>query len=137
MKVEYRLAKPEEREKRSGIAPSFPPDRYILVSQLNEHVPDEDRRLPSHIMLGEGEMMVLLKKSSLRVLNTVKHKDKDMHARMYSDMLIYLPWDNEEEFLGEACRSEDVCQEMWEEYGEAALSVKTQLNNLVKEALLS
>ena len=80
-------------------------------------------------------MLVLIKKSSLRVINTWNHKGK--HSQMYSDLFLYLPWENEEEFLGEASRFEEACQEMWEMYGEAALSVKEQLKSLAKEALLS
>ena len=78
--------------------------------------------------------MILMKASARRVINHGHHKSN--HEKMYADMLIFLPWDSEEDFLGDACRSKEACEAMWEEYEEAVYSVKRQLNRLVTEALL-
>ena len=56
---------------------------------------------------------------------------------MYADMFLYVPWDNEEEFLGTAKRSLDECKAKWDELGPAALDLKGQIQELVKTSLLS
>ena len=71
----------------------------------------------------------------MRVIDTQEHKD--VHRQMYADMFLYLPWDNEEDFLGEARRSFDACKAKWNLLGHAALDLKQQLKELVKTSLLS
>ena len=44
---------------------------------------------------------------------------------------------DEETFLGEASRSEEACQKMWDEWGEAAKDLKKQLYRKIKESWLS
>ena len=46
---------------------------------------------------------------------------------MYVDMFIYLPCEDEEQSLGEANRSKEVCQAMWDEWGDAAKDLKKPL----------
>ena len=59
------------------------------------------------------------------------------HEQMYADMFLYLPWQNEEEFLGEARRSEEACKAMWGVYGGAATELKEKLRRRIREARLS
>ena len=113
----------------------FSRDRYILVSGENSEIPFEQRRLPKHILLSDGSVLLLLRSSSTRIIDTQEHRD--VHRQMYADMFLYLPWDNEEDFLGEARRSFDVCQAKWNLLGHAALDLKQQLKELVKTSLLS
>ena len=134
MKAEYRQAKPVERERLKGVEPTFPSDRYILVSHLNSHVERQHRRLPSHFELSDGTVFMLLTQAPPRVIDSMEHEDS--HAAMYADMFLYLPWSKEEEFLGSACESEEACRDLWEIYGEAALDVKSQLIKMVKNAWL-
>ena len=134
MQADFRLAKPEEKERLKGEEPTYPPNRFILVSHLNMHIDEEDRRLPSHFQLSDGSIMMLVGKS--RVVDYKKHAPGS-HAQRYADMFLYLPWENEEQFLGEARISEEACQKMWEEYGEAALNVKNQLKSMIKRSWLS
>jgi len=56
---------------------------------------------------------------------------------MYADLFLYVPWQDEETFLGEASRSEEACQKMWDEWGEAAKDLKKQLYRMIKESWLS
>ena len=67
-----------------------------------------------------------------RVLDTQKHKD--IHKQMYADLFLYIPWENEEHFLGEAKSSMEVCQAKWDEYGQAAINMKNQLRNIIKQS---
>ena len=128
------MAKPDERERLKGVEPTLSPDRYILVSHLNSHVEEQNRRLPSHFVLSDGTVFMLLTRSPPRVLDSKKHQNS--HASMYADMFLYLSWSNEEEFLGNAWKSEEACHDMWEIYGEAALDVKNQLKTVIKKAWL-
>ena len=41
-----------------------------------------------------------------------------------------------EQFLGEAWRSEERCVEMWEVYGQAAMDLKDQLRNEIRNEWL-
>ena len=100
--------------------PTLSPDRHILVSGPNTNVPPDERCLPYHIQLSDGKILILLRNVPPRVIDTKKHKE-DSHAQMYADMFLYLPWKDEEQFLGDASRSEEVCQAMWDEWGDAAL----------------
>ena len=59
------------------------------------------------------------------------------HKQMYADMFLYIPWDNEERFLGHAKSSIEVCQAMWDEYGEAAIDLKNQLRSIIKQSWMS
>ena len=106
----YRLAKPDEHERYKDEDP-FLTERYILVSGSNRNVPLNDRRLPSHIKLSDGRILLLMRRP--RVLETQNHKD--IHKQMYADMFLYIPWDNEERFLGDAKSAIEVCQAMWDE----------------------
>ena len=56
---------------------------------------------------------------------------------MYADMFLYVPWDNEEEFLGAAKRSLEECKAKWDVLGPEALDMKRQVHELVKTSLLS
>ena len=128
----YRLAKPEEHERYADEEPNLSINRYILVTGSNSKVVLEDRRLPSHIKLSDGRILLLMRRP--RVLDTQKHKD--IHKRMYADLFMYIPWEDEEQFLGEAKHSIEVCQAKWDEYGQAATDMKNQLRNIIKQAWL-
>jgi hypothetical protein len=128
----YRLAKPDEHERYKDEDP-FLTERYILVSGSNRNVPLNDRRLPSHIKLSDGRILLLMRRP--RVLETQDHKD--IHKQMYADMFLYIPWVNEDRFLGDAKRSIEVCQAMWDEYGEAAIDLKNQLRSIIKQSWMS
>ena len=128
----YRLAKPDEHERYKDEDP-FLTERYILVSGSNRNVPLNDRRLPSHIKLSDGRILLLMRRP--RVLETQNHKD--IHKQMYADMFLYIPWDNEERFLGDAKSSIEVCQAMWDEYGEVAIDMKNQMRNMIQKSWLS
>ena len=80
-------------------------------------------------------MLLLLRSSSTRIIDTQDHKDN--HRRMYADMFLYIPWDNEEDFLGDASRSFEACRAKYDLLGPAALDLKQQLKELVKSSLLS
>ena len=127
----YRLGKPDEQDRYKDEEPHMSSNRYILVS-ANSNVVLEDRRLPSHIKLSDGRILLLMRRP--RVLDTQKHKD--IHKRMYADLFLYIPWENEEQFLREAKHSMEVCQAKWDEYGEAAIDMKNQLRNIIKQAWL-
>ena len=129
----YRLAKPDEQERYKDKEPDLSSNRYILVSGNNSNIGLEDRRLPSHIKLSDGRILLLMRRP--RVLDTQKHKD--VHRQMYADLFMYIPWENEEQFLGEARHSMEVCQAKWDEYGQAAIDMKNQLRNINKQAWLS
>ena len=131
----YRAATPREQLAYKDTEPTMCPDRHILVSGQNANIPPEERCLPSHIQLSDGKILLLLRNVPPRVVYTNRHKDT--HAQMYSDMFLYLPWQDEEQFLGEASRSFDHCQAMWDEYGAAALDLKQQLNEMIKQSWLS
>ena len=120
--AQYRLAKPQEREAYSQKEPDFATDRYILVSGENSGIPSEQRRLPKHIVLSDSSVLLLLRSSSTCVIDTQEHRD--VRRQMYADMFLYLPWDNEEDFLGEARRSFDACKAKWNLLGHAALDLK-------------
>ena len=128
----YRLGKPDEQERYKDKDPAMSSNRYILVSGSNSNVVLEDRRLPSHIKLSDGRILLLMRRP--RVLDTQKHKD--IHKRMYADLFMYIPWEDEEQFLGEAKHSIEVCQAKWDEYGQAATDMKNQLRNIIKQAWL-
>lgn len=129
----YRLAKPDEQERHRDTEPELSSTRYILVSGSNSNFVLEDRRLPSHIKLADGRILILMRRP--RVLDTQKHKD--IHKQMYADLFLYIPWENEEQFLGEAKHSLEVCQALWDEHGQAAIDMKNQLRNTIKQAWLS
>ena len=115
--------------------PDFSENRYILVSGDYSRIPPEERRLPKHIVLTDGTVLILVKSSNTRVIDTQVHTE--VHLQMYADMFLYVPWNNEEEFLGEASRSVEACRAKWDLLGHAALDLKQQLKELVKSTLLS
>ena len=131
----YRVAKPDDRNRLINQDPTLSETQFILVSGPNANVPLQDRRLPSHIVLSDGQMLVLLKDNQPRILDTQQHNDE--HEQMYADMFLYIPWSDEEQFLGEAQRSLPACCVMWEEWGHAAMDLKNQLRELVKASWLS
>ena len=133
--AQYRLAKPQERKACCQKDPEFSADRYILVSGENSGIPLDQRRLPKHIVLSDGSVLLLLRSSSTRIIDTQEHKD--VHRQRYADMFLYIPWDNEEDFLGEASRSFEACRAKWDLLGPAAQDLKQQLKELVKTSLLS
>ena len=110
-KAEFRVATPAEKEELKDKDRKYEEDKHILVSGQNE----KERRLPDHFNLSDGNIMKRKRKPS--VIDHKKHA-AGTHDQMYADMFLYLPWDNEEEFLGEARRSEEVCKAMWGSTGE-------------------
>ena len=135
-KAEYRDAKPEEARDKKDKEPTPHPDRLILVYGPNANVPVEERQLPSHIKLSDGSILILLKTTPPRVIDPKKHKE-DSHAQMYADMFLYVPWHDEEAFFGEASRSKEACQALWDVWGDAAKDLKKQLYRRIKESWLS
>ena len=121
MKADFRIATPSEKESLWGKNPEYREDKYILVSGDNSTVSKANRLLPSHFLLSDGTMMKRLSKP--RVIDHKKSALKT-HAQMYADMFLYVPWKNEEQFLGEAWRSEERCAAMWEVYGQAAMDLE-------------
>ena len=78
--------------------------------------------------------MILLMTVPPRVIDHKKNKDK--HAQIYADMFLYLPWQDEEQFHGEASRSEEACQALLDEWGDAAKDLKEQLYQMIKQSWL-
>ena len=105
------------------------------MSGPNAEIPEDQRLLPRHIEFSDGSVMVLVNDGKQRVIDSKKHKDK--HSQMYADMFLYLPWQNEEEFLGESSRSEEACQALWDDFKEMALDLKEQLRLTIRNARLS
>ena len=132
--AEYRLAQPNERTVLRGKLPTFTEGRTILVAGDNANVPEDERLLPSHFVLGDGNVMVRLRSENLRVTSTKRHGSK--HEQMYSDMFLYMPWEKEEQFLGEARESEEACQALWDRYEASVQDIKTQLTRRIRRALL-
>ena len=130
--TEYRFHKNpvQLRGKEAGLS-----DRFILVSGPFAYIPEERRRLPNHIEFSDGTVMVLVRNGNQRVIDSKNHKDD--HRRKYADMFLYLPWEDEEEFLGESSRSEEACLELWNVVGEMALDLKEQLRRMTRKARLS
>ena len=134
-KAEYRDAKPEEARDKKDKEPTPQPDRLILVSGPNANKPEEERKLPSLINLSDGSILILLTTAPPRVINPKKHMDK--HEQMYADMFLYVPWQDEEVFFGEASRSVEACQALCDLWGDAAKDLKRQLYRMIKESWLS
>ena len=132
--AEYRLAKPSVKTGLRGKQPTFTEGRTILVAGDNADVPEDERLLPSHFLLGDRNVMVRLRSENLRVTSTKHHGSK--HEQMYSDMFLYVPWENEEQFLGEARQSEEACQALWDRYEASVQDIKTQLTRRIRRALL-
>ena len=132
IQAEYRLHKNPERMRGKEAELS---NRCILVSGPNAGIPEEQRLLPRHIEFSDGSVMVLVNDGNQRVIDSKTHKDE--HSKMYAAMFLYLPWQNEEEFLGEASRSEEACQALWDEYKEMALDLKEQLRLAIRNSRLS
>ena len=132
--AEYRLAKPSVKTGLRGKQPTFTEGRTILVAGDNADVPEDERLLPSHFELPDGNVMVRLRPENLRVISTKSHRTK--HEQMYSDMFLYVPWENEEQFLGEARESEEACQALWDRYEASVQDIKTQLTRRIRRALL-
>ena len=55
---------------------------------------------------------------------------------MYSDLFLYVPWENEEQFLGEARESEEACKALWDRYEESVRDLKNQLKSRIRSAWL-
>ena len=110
-------------------------ERCILVSGPNAQIPEGERRLPHHIEFSDGTVMKLVNDGKQRVIDSKKHKDE--HSKMYADMFLYLPWQDEEEFLGEARISEVACEALWDEFGEMALDLKEQLRLMIRNSRLA
>ena len=89
----------------------------------------QKRRISFHLtithQLSDGSILVLLTRVPPRILDPQKYKDK--HAQLYVDMFIYLPCRDEEQSLGDANRSKEVCQPMWDEWGDAEKDLKKPL----------
>ena len=120
--VEYRLAQPNEKTELRGKEPTYTEGRTILVAGDNNKISEDERLLPSHFVLADGNVMVRLRLENLRVTNTKHHGSK--HEQMYSDMFLYVPWENEERFLGEARESEEACKALWDRYEESVRDLK-------------
>ena len=134
--AEYRAATPEEARRYKDREPTTTyPDRLILVSGPNANKPEEERKLPSHINLSDGSFLILLTTTPPRVIDPKKHTDE--HAQMYADMFLYVPWQDEEVFFGEASRSVEACQALRDLWGDAAKDLKRQLYRMIKESWLS
>ena len=65
-----------------------------------------------HIKFSDGSVTVLVNDCNQGVFYSKKYKDE--HSKMYANLFLYLPWQNEKEFLGESSRSEEVCQAIWD-----------------------
>ena len=90
--------------------------------------------LPSHFVLGDGNVMVRLRSENLRVTSTKHHGSK--HEQMYSDVFLYLPCKNEERFFSKARESEEACKALWERYKESIGDLKNQLKRRIRSAWL-
>ena len=132
--VEFRLAKPDEKTGLRGKEPTYMEGRTILVTRDNNNIPEDERLLPSHFVLADGNVMVRLRLENLRVMSSNHHGSK--HEQMYSDMFLYVPWENEEQFLGEARESEEACKTLWERYKESIRDLKNQLKSRIRSAWL-
>ena len=132
--VEFRLAKPEVKAGLRGKDPTYTEGRTILVAGENSNIPEAERLLPSHFELTDGNVMVRLRLENLRVMSTKHHGSK--HEQMYSDMFLYVPWENEERFLGRARESEEACKALWERYKESIRDLKNQLKSRIRSAWL-
>ena len=132
--VEFRLAKPDVKAGLRGKDPTYTEGRTILVAGENHNIPESERLLPSHFELTDGNIMVRLRLENLRVISTKHHGSK--HEQMYSDLFLYVPWENEEQFLGEARESEEACKALWERYKESIRDIKNQLKSRIRSAWL-
>ena len=132
--VEFRLAKPEVKAGLRGKDPTHTEGRTILVAGENQNIPETERLLPSHFELTDGNIMVRLRLENLRVISTKHHGSK--HEQMYSDLFLYVPWENEEQFLGEARESEEACKALWDRYEESVRDLKNQLKSRIRSAWL-
>lgn len=130
----YRPAKPDELESYINKPPILSETKFILVSGRNAQIPENQRRLPSHIVLADGQTLLLLRNIPARVLDTPKEKDE--HSRMYANLFLYVPFSDEESFLGEARRSLEACHAKWLEFGAAATDLRNQLRTFVTESWL-
>ena len=88
-----------------------------------------------HIKFSDGSVTVLVNDCNQGVFYSKKYKDE--HSKMYADMFLYLPWQDEEEFLGEAKISEVACEALWDEFGEMALDLKEQLRLMIRNSRLA
>ena len=128
------LAQSNERTELRGKEPTYTDGRTILVAGDKSNVPEEERLLPSHFVLADGNVMVRLRSENLKVTSTKHHGSK--HEQMYSNMFLYVPWEKEEQFPGEARESEEACQALWDRYEASVQDIKTQLTRRIRRALL-
>ena len=90
-------------------------------------VPTRKIPLPSHIFLADGSAMIRRKKPVCIDMPV----PKTSHEEMYATLLMFQPWTNEVDDLGEAATSEEKCREMFETKREACTLTKEELRGML------
>ena len=130
-----RLAKPEEKDRIRLLEVQYlSTDEFWIVAHGElSNIPIEERPLPSHILLDDGQLMVLREKP---VCIRKSSHSRDEHNKMYASLLMYLPWQNEVDYLGAAATSIETCQTMWEAHEEQCLSTAEELKRMLRNSAL-
>ena len=105
---------------------------WIVAHGVHAEIPIEERPLPSHIFLREGGIMVLRGTP----VCVDKPYPKDQHSRTYANLLMYLPWKSEADYLGDAAASPEKCQEMWEDKQVTCQNTADELKRMLRDSIL-
>ena len=131
-----RFAKPDEKEKLQNRAVTYEPSDsrfYIVTSADQGAIPVMKPPLPSHIFLADGGVMVRRKKPICidMPINRTRHEE------MYAALLMFQPWNNESDDLGEAATSLQKCQELFVMMKDNCRMVEEELRSMVRLSWLA
>ena len=118
----YRVPKSQEIGTATNKMGLLSDKMYAVVGLQNRNIPKEDRMLPVAFRATDGTLRLLRTKPV--VVDTTRFPIANKHNRQYADLLLFKPWNNEQEELGTACEDFVTCSEMHAAHIDQISSVK-------------
>ena len=106
----YKVPKAQDIEAATTKLGAFSDKMYAVVGGEDMNIPIASRMLPISFQATDGTLRIL--RANPVVVDTVKFPTGNEHNRLYSELLMYRPWFNEQEELGLASTDSAACRMM-------------------------
>ena len=106
---------------------------YAVAGGQESAIPMAERMLPLAFEATDGTLRVLRQKPV--VVDTTKFSEANIHNIQYAELLMLMPWFDENDELGSACRNKYFCSIMHSHYADQLNAVKEGCRILLLENL--
>lgn len=129
----YKVPKAHELASATNKLGHLSDKMHAVVGGQDSNIPKADRMLPVAFRATDGTLRVLRTKPV--VVDTTRFTSANEHNRLYSDLLLFKPWFDEQEDLGIACGDFAVCSDIYEANIEQINAVKEGCKNFFLDHL--